>query len=633
MTAFTLFALLLTVGGTYLLYIGRYPWDGGLLLALGLLGLAWQLRRRDHPRPEPRPRRLPRLTRRAVMRLLALLLSLAVAFHQARMVQGQDFTSVFVIWLLACVTFLVSLLPSGWRFPIEQRHLSWRAAALPALLLLALAVRVLALEQVPPVFSGDEGEMARAGYEWVAPPLDSPFRTGWLGNPSMTFVVLGMAERVFGATIFGARIVPALVGTLAVLATFLLGRALGGAPVGWISAVVMACWAYAIHYSRLAINNIADALVGPLAFWALWRGLQGAARRDEDAVGWWGLAGFVAGLGWYGYFGARWVTIMLGAFVAWRWLREPRFWDRQKRGLVTLATGWLVAAGPLVYWFVLRPDDLLSRYHQIGLFSSGLFADAVALTGKKPLEVFLGYALKALGAFHVVPDPTFWYHPDTPLLDFVWGALMLVGLVEATLRWRWPSRGLMVWWFWSTLITAWVLTENPPSSQRGVLLMPVVALLIAFGTEALLDVAGRRVELRVVLYAAVMAAAFFNLIFYFVLYTPRRVYGNPTAEMATELARYMQAHPLPEGGKVYMMGEPYVYWEFGTLAYLLRDVPGENVPLGEVPTLEARPARVVLVPARLEEWGALSRAYPNGTLVTLYAPKTGNVLAVVYEVP
>ncbi len=630
----TLLACLLTLAGAYLLYGGRYPWDGGLLLALGLAGLTRQLWRAQHPpRPAAHSTRHLAPSRRVILRLSALALSAGVALAHSRMPMGADFTLVFAIWILACGVFLVSLLPlphPGLKIARPSRD----GLALLALLGLALLVRVVALETIPPIFSGDEGEMARAGYTWLAPPLDAPFRTGWLGNPSMTFVVLGIFERLFGATIFGARIAPALVGTAAVLATAFLGRALGGARVGWISASVVACWAYAIHYSRLAINNIADAFLAPLAFGTLWRALNDADRSRSQSLGWWGLSGFVAGLGWYGYFGARWITVMLALYLLWRWIREARFWERQRDGLLTLALGWLVAAGPIAWWFLLHPNDLISRYNQVSLFGSGLFADTVALTGQKPVIVMLRYTLKALGGFHVVPDPTFWYHPGVPLLDFIWGSLMLVGLIECFLHWRWPSRTLTLLWFWSTIITAWVLTENPPSSQRGILLIPVVALLIAWGVEALLTLAGTQRKLvAMALYTLVAASAIFNLIFYFALYTPRRVYGNPTAEIATEVARYLQAHPLPPEARVYFLGPPYLYWEFGTLAYLLPDVTGENVPLETVPESLQRPARLILIAPRLAEWGVISQAYPDGTLTPLYAPGTGHILALIYDLP
>ncbi|MGC8732917.1 MAG: hypothetical protein ACP5RC_11765, partial [Halothiobacillaceae bacterium] len=170
----TLIALLLTLAGAYLLYGGRYPWDGGLLLTLGLLGLTRVLWQRDHPAPRLRPaRRLPHPTRRASLRGLALLLSLTVAFTQARMAVGQDFTFMFLIWVLACGLFLVSLLPPlPWPLGDEARRHARGLGAFLALLLLALLVRVLALGSIPPIFSGDEGEMARAGYTWIAPPLD-----------------------------------------------------------------------------------------------------------------------------------------------------------------------------------------------------------------------------------------------------------------------------------------------------------------------------------------------------------------------------------------------------------------------------------------------------------------------------
>ncbi len=60
-------------------------------------------------------------------------------------------------------------------------------------------------------------------------------------------------------------------------------------------------------------------------------------------------------------------------------------------------------------------------------------------------------------------------------MDFVSGAFMLVGIVAAFLRWRWPSRGMILLWFCSTVVMAWGVTENPPSSQRGTILLPAVA--------------------------------------------------------------------------------------------------------------------------------------------------------------
>jgi len=61
-------------------------------------------------------------------------------------------------------------------------------------------------------------------------------------------------------------------------------------------------------------------------------------------------------------------------------------------------------------------------------------------------------------------------------------------------------------------------------------------------------------------------------------------------------------------------------------------VPGENVPPETVPAIE-RPARLIITAPRINEWNAVSRTYPDGSLVTLYAPVSGHVLALIYDLP
>ncbi len=99
-------------------------------------------------------------------------------------------------------------------------------------------------------------------------------------------------------------------------------------------------------------------------------------------------------------------------------------------------------------------------------------------------------------------------------------------------------------WFWSTLFMAWVLTENPPSSQRGLLLVPAVAFLAAWGFEVLWSlpfVQGVRMQSGMVFILVV--SLLFNVVFYFGIYTPKRSYGNPTAEIATQVAQYILNNP------------------------------------------------------------------------------------------
>jgi hypothetical protein len=308
---------------------------------------------------------------------------------------------------------------------------------------------------------------------------------------------------------------------------------------------------------------------------------------------------------------------------------EPRFLPRHGKGLLTMVAGGLVVTLPLLAWYGAHPDALVSRYNAVSIFASGWLRSAMGVTGKGAWALLLEQFWKSVSAFHLTPDPTFWYGPEMPLLDFFAGALMLVGLGAAFLRWRWPSRALTLIWFWSTLVMAWVLTENPPSSQRGLLLVPAVALLVAWGVEALFFVVRDAQAARLLTTSLLVASAIFNLGFYALVYTPQARYGNPTARSATQVARFVQANPLP-GSTLYLLGAPYLYWEFGTLAFMLRDRTGVDVAAGALPDDVRPPARFVLVPERSEELAALMEAYPGGR-VTRLRGEEGRLLATVYD--
>ncbi|MGC9399054.1 MAG: ArnT family glycosyltransferase [Anaerolineae bacterium] len=629
MSGFALISLVFLLLSSALLSSHRYVWDAALLLFLGLAGLGFSLRWAFAIAPK-RHRQvwLKALFSPDGIRWGMVVLSALVGLAAHTRSPSADFRLLFLLWGGAVGGFCATLLPS---FAALRRRFAcvepktW--VALGGLGLTAFLLRGVALGRVPVNFGGDEGTQALLGLQLVTGSLGNPFATGWFSVPRLSFLLYGATMWLVGATVFGARTLSAVVGTLTVLTTWGLGRALGGRRAGWLAAVALAVSVYHIHFSRLASNQIFDPLVATATFWLLAPVLRG--RQGQSVERRWGLAGAVSGFGWYLYFGARWVTVMVGLLMVWRALVEPRFLRRQRRGWVLFAAGWLVVTLPLLLWYLAHPADLTARYNAVSIFASGWLEREVELTGTDALTLLLRQFWKAVTAFHFTPDPTFWYRPERPLLDFISGALMLVGMVAAFLRRRWPSRGLTLLWFWSTLIMAWGVTENPPSSQRGLLLTPAVALFCAWGGEALLALwPKRQVWVRRGLWLLLALMLVLNVTFYFGTYTPRRVYGNPTAEVATEIARFVQAHPQPH--KIYFFGQPHLYWDFGTLAFMLRDYAGEDVPPGEIPAGVRPPARFIFVFDRTTALQAVRARYPGGDVTSLEAPD-GRLLALIYD--
>jgi 4-amino-4-deoxy-L-arabinose transferase-like glycosyltransferase len=667
---FDALAFLLLLVATYFLASHRYVWDAFLLLGLAALGLRWRLVGAIASEKSPwiHPAQLVPRTLAGWGRGLTLLVAAAVALAARRESVPRDYTALFLWWLLAVTCYAVTLsVPLLRRMRIAvDRFTKPERYGLVALLLVAFLVRVMALGQIPASLGGDEGTQLLDGLRLIERPLGNPFATGWYSVPTMSFLVYGVGMRIFGATIAGGRMLSVLAGTFTVLTTFLLARTLGGRRVGWLAALLLAFSHYHIHFSRLASNQIFDPLIGTLALWLMWMAIQPGRRVTGDvephmlAPWFWGLAGLVAGGGWYGYFGARWVTILLGLIIVWRMLVEPRFLARHWQGLVLFAGGWMVVVLPLLGWYTVHPSALMERYNAVSIFASGWLEREVVITGKSASALLLQQLWKSATAFHFTFDPTFWYLPQLPLVDFITGAFMIVGIVAALVRVRWPSRAVTLLWFTSTLVMAWVLTENPPSSQRSLLLIPAVALLAAFGVEAFWQLVTQRratAQLhmasprmwsfsdgaQVLLGALLVTVVVFNLGFYFGIYTPRRIYGNPTAEIATTFAQFDLRHPYLacEAGSescsnpdaqptVYFFGPPVLYWDFGGMAFLLRNQPGVDVQLGEMPGMVSRPARFVFVGERVNELQAVQAAYPGGVAAQVTSPD-GRVLAVVYD--
>ncbi len=633
MIGLTVLSLVLLFVATYLLSFHLYVWDAALLLVLALGGLLIVfIRTLGHydDRLTVLKTFIPR-TPWAWGRFVALFLSLYVAFVARRGPPNVNYAFLLFVWLAAMAIFATTLLAPGFSSRrIRLTSSRGELIALGVLLLAAALVRGWNLGWIPFNMGGDEGTQLLAGLQLLRAPMQNPFATGWYSVPTMSFLIYGVGMRLWGATIAGGRALSVIIGTATVLTTFLLGRAVGGRKMGWVAALVVAFSAYHIHYSRLASNQILDPFIGTLSIGLLWVALRDRSALVEPISPAWGLAGMVAGFGWYAYFGARWVTMLIALILGWRALLELRFLKRHYRGLFLFIAGWLVVTLPLWGWYLINPSALSERYNAVSIFASGWLDLSRELTGKTTFQSLLEQSWKSITAFHLTPDPTFWYYPQRPLLDFVTGALMLVGMAAAWLRWNWPGRSMTLIWFWSTLIMAWVLTENPPSSQRGLLMLPAVGLLVAWGVLALEEVFARyRRALMVLLGVFLVVSVALNVGFYFGVYTPQRTYGNPVAEKATEFARYAAARPLNDG-MTYFMGQPELYWDFGAMAFLLRDQPGQDVQPGEILPDVAQPARFVFMPNRAGEANAIQSRYPGGKLINLTAVD-GRLLMVVYE--
>ncbi|MBN1137556.1 MAG: glycosyltransferase family 39 protein [Anaerolineae bacterium] len=533
----------------------------------------------------------------------------------------------------------------GMGVPIRRRlaqvsRAGWlEAAGIAGLTLLALGLRLAALDRIPFTVGGDEAWHGLLARQVLQGELRNPFHMGYMSMPTAFYWPLSWAMWLMGSNVVGLRLPAALVGAATVPLLYLFVRDLwseplhlGGRRTALIAAAFLAGYDYHVHYSRLGANNVWDPLFVLVVMWAVARGL--AAARDRDAEKWFLAGGLVMGLSVYFYTGARLLPLLVGAYAGFVWLQgvfgaaHAPTGRRIGAGLALLFLAFVIAAGPMLSFAASHPDDWNARINQVGILQSGWLEREPGLTGRTTAAILAEQFLRAAGAFHVFADRTVWYGAERPLLGFLPGILALLGMAWAAAHWRQRRYFLLLTWFWSVVITGGMLTESPPSSQRLVIAIPAVAVLVAVGLEQTVRLARRvlvfdRRGADTILALVTVALVAASVRFYFVEFTPERRYGSWNGETATRIGHYLRH--VDGDYQVYLLGAPDIYWSFGTMTFLAPQFSGHDIvePLDGPPTGvdESQNALFILLPHRAGELPYLQAAFPSGIVEEFHDEK------------
>ncbi len=678
---------LAVLGQEYFLHRRDFVWDGVAFFAAAATCflLAWRVSRPaqvtpDRPAAGPRTPWLRRHAMQAILLALGIFLALVATLLSADRGLDAAMGDAVLPWLLGMAAIAAAAAwpqagagepkPGGGarlRHRLERvPRAGWiEAVAVTGLTLLALVVRVVALDRIPFTIGGDEAWHGLLARQVLHGALTTPVQMGYMSMPTGFSWPLSWCMWLVGEDVVGLRLPAALVGTATVPLLYLFVRDLwgtlyprdvephtplcslwplrpGGRRTAFIAAAFLAGYDYHVHYSRLGANNVWDPLFVLVVMWALVRGL--AAGRGRDAARWFLAGGLVMGLSIYFYTGARLLPLLVGAYAGFLWLRGlfgapgAPGGRRTGLGLVLLFLAFLVAAGPMLSFAASHPAEWNARINQVGILQSGWLEREPGLTGKTTATILAEQFLRAAGAFHVFPDRTVWYGADRPLLGFLPGILLLLGMAWAVAHWRQPRYFLVLAWFWSVVITGGMLTESPPSSQRLVMAIPAVAVLVAVGLEQTVRLARRVLVFNrrwadAILALMTVVLMVGSLRFYFVEYAPERRYGSSNGETATMIGHYLQA--VDGDYQVYLLGAPDIYWSFGTMSFLAPRLSGRDIvePLAGPPAgmEESRNALFILLPPRVGELSYLQAASPSGT-VDEYHDEQGRLRFVAFRV-
>ncbi len=549
-----------------------------------------------------------------------------------------------LVWGTSIVALVVAVLPRRTQVaPLvdESPFLRWEYIALIGLLLGALAVRTIALNNMPYMLDQDEAALAREGaaFAYLNHFQVSPFEPGVFSQPNAQAILIGLSTLIFGKTLFAARIISALFGALTVPSVYLLGREVFNRKVGLVAALFMLGWAFQAHFTRLALNQAGDVFFSTLACYFLVRGL-----RRQTALNYF-LSGACLALAQLFYVGARLVPLLMVAYLGYLLLRQPSVIIRQWRQIGTLALTTFVVSFPQNFWLVYSHQPV-----------SALFANESILAGPlqqsiqdgSVIQTVINQLYAAFGSLFFGQDTNGWYGAGSNIMGWIGAPLLVVGTIALILvLWRYPRTSLPVLWALGVVVGGAALQTNSGSYERFVPGASALALLVAAGVWywgiGVGRVFSRPVLVRYLMPIAGVLILIGNTAFYVFDFVPARQYfanyqNRLTNRVASEMVTADQAGryivligDYPTGVmdtpviQYYMMGDKYTYIQDSLAAVLSSSDPAQSIDY-------SRPLTFIVSPARLRDLATITTLFPGGTAHAVYLTETKTLAYYVYEV-
>jgi 4-amino-4-deoxy-L-arabinose transferase-like glycosyltransferase len=550
-----------------------------------------------------------------------LLLSLWVSI---RLFQSSQSDNAFrwntVIWLTSILFFSIGILIAiRWRFPKWKSINQWirtnwvEFAAVILLVIAALLVRVIDLQQQPYAFANDEGWVGLEAARILQGVYPNLFATGWSSQPFVSFLPTSLSILIFGRSIIAVRIVSVLEGTLAVLFVYLLVREAWNRTGAFFSAAILLVMAPHIHFSRTGFNNILPSAMTALVLWLLFRAFR---KRKISSYLWAGLA---AGATMYMYVGCRLVIGVALALLIFLSVFRKGYFRHYWPHLLVFCLAILVVMAPQLVWFIQRPGEFFSRIWTENMFQNGWLQAHVVNDGMTPTEVVWMQWVRATMVFVYQEAPGGFYDSSIAYFPFLAAMFFVLGMGYSLYRIKKPFFFSVQIWFWSVILFGGVLTSLAPQSQRLVMAFPAAAILAGIGLQVTVQLISAFLGNRYVWGVAaagvvVLAIAISGLGYYFGQYRQENRYGDTSNEFIYETIQLEQK--IGRKTPFFVMGKDMVDSGYPNYEYLLYDIERHDLTTNANDMLQdydsAKGALIVAIPNHLTDLEQVKQLYPDG---------------------
>lgn len=522
-------------------------------------------------------------------------------------------------WIFSMFALVTGILWTvHWRPAPVKSILEWIKAnrlefgLVTAIVIAGFIVRVVALNEHPYPWSGDEASVGIEARRLLTGDNTNLFDVGWSGQPNISFLPTMFSLMIFGQTMFAIKMVSVVTGTLSILFLYLLAREWFGRDIALVASAFLVAFPFHIQFSRIGVNNIFDSMMAPLVVWLIFHSIR--TRSLPSYL----TAGIATGFTLYTYVGTRLVLAIAIGTIVYVAIKQKEYFKTNLPQLGVYLAGLVVTAAPMVAFFIKYPELFMTRIGQEGIFLNGWLALQVEETGQSAAQVLFNQFSQTVLVFFTQDAGSNFLNFDRPYLTVLGAVFFMIGMAVAFRHFFDPRYFILQMWFCSVLTLGGFLTLSPPANTRLVMTTPLTGLLIALGawqvSKALLQLKFKQSWIYALTVVLVLALAYQNLSYYFGPYRTGRFFQDANAELGMETGLELQK--LGQNYDFYLFGLPRVFAAFPTTDFLNPgvnkiDLNTENMA-EELSLDPEKGAFIVAIPENRELLEQVKQTYPGG---------------------
>ncbi len=421
------------------------------------------------------------------MFLYDILLFMAISMI-TYLIQGEN-PIVRWFWMIALVGFLIYLVlqktqKEKWNVDPSPGFKNAHKWLLGMLLVIAFLLRIYRLYDIPLDLSTDMASMGISARDYLLGNESQIFGTGWYYIPRLAFLPYVFSMWLAGNDLFGLYFGTVVMGTLSILAVYLLiWRLFDNHRLALITIILITINPAHIEYSRIP-SYIDPWMFGFFSLFLLIDGLK--SRRKTSFA----FSGILAAFTFMGYPSGRAIIPMMGLVILSAFLFKREWIKENYFGLIWLTGSFLFALGPNLIYILKDWGTFMKRADEVFVFSAYNHVHVRYSYETNSVLVIMWEQIKrTLFSFNFYNDKSPQFSYPHPIFNPIIAPLMVLGFFQALWKWKQPGYLIIVSSFLFVMVTGGILTIDTPTWCR---LLPAIllgAFFIAIVLEKILTYA------------------------------------------------------------------------------------------------------------------------------------------------